>query len=97
MFCIINLRHNSTYVAPPAAGGPPFFSTHASPVHGEEVFVRSRTTRPVGVLVIRDTVSSNTIKSKHCNDGAVPIRMNKDAARTRSDPKRNLPPRNLHA
>lgn len=31
MFCIINLRHNSTYVAPPAAGEPPFFSTHASP------------------------------------------------------------------
>lgn len=31
MFCIINLRHNSRYVASPAAGGPPFFTTHAPP------------------------------------------------------------------
>ena len=27
MFCIINLRHNSRYVASPAAGGPPSFTT----------------------------------------------------------------------
>lgn len=31
MFCIINLRHNSRYVAPPAAGSPPFFSARAPP------------------------------------------------------------------
>lgn len=39
MFCIINLRHNSTYVAPPAAGRPPFFSTHAPPLLGEGMCV----------------------------------------------------------
>jgi len=58
---------------------------------GEEVFVYSRTMRLAGVLVIRDTAPSNTIKSKHCNDGAVPMRMNKDAARTRSGPDEAQP------
>jgi len=65
MFCIINLRHNSTYVAPPAAGGLPFFSTHA-PLLLRKVFVYSRTGSARDVVLY--TVPSNTIKSKHCND-----------------------------
>ena len=80
MFCIINLRHNSTYVAPPAAGGPPFFSTHAPSLSGRRyLYIHQRACARSVVLY---TAPSNTIKSKHCND-VVRCTMNKDAAATR--------------
>lgn len=42
MFCIINLRHNSRYVAPPAAGRPSPSSSMHTHLLSNEIFVYSR-------------------------------------------------------
>lgn len=62
MFCIINLSHNSRYVAPPAAGGPPFFSAHAPPYRGGIcVFTDSL----IREATIRDSVSPCIVRGAH--------------------------------
>lgn len=71
MFCIINLRHNSTHVAPPAAGGPPFFSTHSPPPLGKDTCIFTNEAAPALGVVLRDVAPSNIIKRKHRSDVAL--------------------------